>query len=148
MNSECDFDYDRFEALEGLELCSYMEPLLLLPTLSIASDDLNSMRQQLQRYDEYHLVYALLLGAKYSPETFRKVVPSYLVDSRSSVLCTAVNILSSISDNQVTEELVSEVHKYALTQPDTSCDREGYLRPLSSSVWEVYHKLKTQLPTT
>jgi hypothetical protein len=124
MTTATSFDYDRFVTLDGLELCHYVEGLLADPAATISSVSLERMLSELPGYDEYHLVYALTLGAAHSPQTFGPVLPQYLAHEESSVCCTAFNLLSKLPDAAITQDLIESVRKVPerrlfFTKPDT-----------------------------
>jgi hypothetical protein len=117
MNTPRLVDYARFRALSGLELCHYMEPLLVDPATQVSIDVLDRMLSELPTYDEYHLVYALTLGAKLSPDTFASHLPRFLAHEQGSVWSTALNCLNQLSDKYVTQELVNSVRRVYSTSP-------------------------------
>lgn len=110
-------EYDKFIALTGLELCHYMEPLLNDPRTRVSSNALERMRSELSAYDEYHLVYALTLGAKYSPETFAMQLPLYLTHEQGSVWSSALRSLEQLPDEYVTHALVELVRDVRSAHP-------------------------------
>ena len=101
-----------------------MEGLLADRTATITRDSLERMLSELPGYDEYHLVYALTLGAAYSPQTFGPLLPKYLAHDDSSVCSTAFNLLSKLPDAAITQDLIESVRKVPerrlfFTKPDT-----------------------------
>lgn len=105
------FTYDAFIGLKGVNLCDFMEPLLADPSTTISPEALTRMLPELDTYDEYHLVYALLLGAQHSLETYVLEVPKYLVHRHPSVRCTAYNILEAVPERYLTESLVNTIRQ-------------------------------------
>jgi hypothetical protein len=116
MTSTSAFDYDRFVALTGQELVSYVDPLVNDRATMVAKEDLARMLSDLPSYDEYHLVYALELGAAHSPEAFAPHLPQYLSHKEGSVCCSAFNALNALPDKCVTQELVESVHRVVTSQ--------------------------------
>ena len=118
MPSTPSVDYDKFESLGGLDLCHYMEPLVNDPTTIIGDDILEKMLHMLPTYkDEYHLVYAITLGAERSPETFASQLPAYLVDERGSVWSAAFRGLAVLPDEYVTESLLGSLRELSRVHP-------------------------------
>lgn len=105
------FEYRRFVVLAGSELCAYMEPLIRDPTMRVSQEMLDRMLSELCTYDEYHLVYALLLGADRSPDTFLVHVPEYLAHEHDSVFCTAFNILDRLPEECITQDLIDSARR-------------------------------------
>lgn len=99
-------EYDEFIRLQGLDLCHYMEPLVCDPKTNVSTHILNRMLAELPTYDEYHLVYAMMLGADHFPEGFIPHVPKYLASEHGSVRCTACNILDRLADEYLTQDLI------------------------------------------
>lgn len=110
-------EYDKFIALSGLELCDYMEPLLADPATRVSLDALRRMRFELSSYDEYHLVYALELGAKFSPGSFSGLLPLYLAHEHGSVWSSALRGLGQLPDECVTNALVESVRDVCSSHP-------------------------------
>ena len=104
-------EYDTFIGLQGIELYEFMEPVLADPTTVVSEEALDRMLRELDRYDEYHLVYALLLGTQHSLETFISHVPQYLTHRHASVRCTAYNILDRLPDRYITPNLVNAIRQ-------------------------------------
>jgi len=111
MNDLKQFDYETFIGLSGLDLCHHMEPLVIAPAIQIPEDALKRMLSELPTYDEYHLVYALALGAKYSPATFASKLPQFLVHEQGSVWSTALNSLVQITDKYITNNLIDNLRR-------------------------------------
>jgi hypothetical protein len=111
MNRSGTVDYDRFVSLERLDLCHFMDAVLADPTTRVSKDVLERMLSELSDYDEYHLLYALELGAKYSPETFARHLPQYLADEHASVVCSAYNALDRLPNEYVTQDLIDSASR-------------------------------------
>ncbi|NOX55756.1 MAG: hypothetical protein GXP27_15205 [Planctomycetes bacterium] len=111
------FDYNRFLQLQESELYEYMEPLLQQESLDINSDALNRMLRQLPEFDQYHLVYALEIGARCAPELFLNEVVGYLVHPEGAVWSTAYRILSRLPAEARTDELIARVRQIAAENP-------------------------------
>jgi hypothetical protein len=109
MNATPNIEYDKFTALGGLDLCHYMEPLLNDCTASVSGDMLDHMLSELPTYDEYHLVYALELGARHSPKTFAMQLPLYLAHEQGVVWSAALRNLEQLPSEYVTDTLVDLV---------------------------------------
>jgi len=109
-------EYDKFIMLQGLDLCHYMEPLVGDPRTNVSTHILNRMLAELPTYDEYHLVYALQLGADHLPEVFIQHVPKYLASKHGSVFCMAFNILDRLADKYITQDLIDSAHGVALSR--------------------------------
>jgi len=110
-------DYQRFITLGGRDLYRYLEPLVNDPTTTISGDDLHRMLSELPTYDEYHLVYALELGAKHSPESFALQLPLYLAREEGSVWSAAFRSLEQLPGKYVTEALVDSVRRVRSSHP-------------------------------
>lgn len=117
MNQAHTFDYDRFVALNASELVAYVEPLLIDHFTNVPKDVLKRMLVELPTYDEYHLVYALLLGMQHSPQTFLPYIPQYLAHTSDSVCCTAFNALDRLSDDDLTPAVVESVRNVISSRP-------------------------------
>ena len=111
------FEYKKFIALSGLDLCHYMEPLLSDRATVVSVEDLHRIFSELPTYDEYHLVYGLTLGAKHSPETFAMQLPLYLAHRVGSVRCTALNSLAQVPGKYVTNDLADLLRKVHSSYP-------------------------------
>lgn len=114
------FDYEKFLRLSGLDLCKWMEPLLLDilldKSLRLQTDVLERLLTDLPTFrDEYHLVYALVLLQMFAPEVLVKLAPKYLAHPYDSVFCTAHNFLMWLPDSLLTPELLDDVEKVALS---------------------------------
>jgi hypothetical protein len=92
-----------------------MEPLLDNSGDGIPTEMLAQVRADLATYDEYHLVYALLLGTMHAPSMFIRLLPRFLGSNHESVVCTILNILQKLDDQYVTEELVDAIGSFALS---------------------------------
>jgi hypothetical protein len=107
------FDYDRFAALDGLELSSYIDPMLNAviadDSIIVPRDFLQHLYSNLHRYDDFHLIYALELGGHRAPDLFLPQVPSYLAHPNNSVACAALRVLESLPDKWLTAELVNSL---------------------------------------
>lgn len=111
-------DYDTFIELDGLDLHDYMEPLLLNPKTLVTINTLNRLLTELPKYDEYHLVYALEIGAKHSPETFSLHVPQYLVHGKASVWSATLRILDTLPSKYLTQEFIDSVFEFIALHPE------------------------------
>lgn len=109
-------EYDKFIMLQGLDLYHYMEPLVCDPRTNVSTHILNRMLAELPAYDEYHLVYALMLGVDHFPEGFITHVPKYLASEHGSVCCTACNILDRLADEYITQDLIDSARGVALSR--------------------------------
>jgi hypothetical protein len=117
MSAKSNVEYEKFIAIGGLDLCHYMEPLLGDCTTTVSEDVLCRMLSELPTYDEYHLVYALTLGIKHSPQTFAMQLPLYLSHEEASVWSTAFNSLDQLPGEYVTQALVDSVRKVHASCP-------------------------------
>lgn len=106
MNAQRSIEYDKFMAFSGVDLCRYMEPLLADRTTSVSDEVLHRMLTELSTYDDYHLVYALVLGTKHLPTTFARQLPLYLGSESESVWCAAFNCIGQLSGDCLTQEIV------------------------------------------
>jgi len=109
MSEARDFDYHKFIRLAGSELCAYMEPLVADAKTLLSKEVFDRFLSELPEYDEYHLVYALQLGADHSIHSFLPHIPEYLLDERASVFCTAFNILNGLPNEYITQDLIDSV---------------------------------------
>ena len=109
MSTTAFVEYDEFIALNGLDLCRYMEVLLSRPETQVSPDVLKRIRSELPTYDEYHVVYALTLGTTFSPETFARHLPAYLAHEQGSVWSCALRCLDQLPDKYITDALVGLV---------------------------------------
>ena len=108
MSESTVLDYDKFVALEKLSVCAYMEPFVNERTV-VGKDVLDQMLINLPTYDEYHLVYAIEIGAKHDPDRFAPQLPVYLAHEQGSVWSAAMRNLIALSDRYVTQGLVNSV---------------------------------------
>lgn len=103
------FDYQRFVALDKLDLVDYMEPLVLDGRTSVAGGDLEKLLGRLDEFDEYHLVYALQLIAERYPERIVEKIPGYLRHQHDSVRAAVLNIVAKLPNHCVTRELLERI---------------------------------------
>jgi hypothetical protein len=94
-----------------------MEPLVNDRITRVGRDVLERMLSELPEYDEYHLVYALELGAIHSPASFIPRVPPYLAHPKMSVSATAIRILDQVQEKYVTQDLVNSVRSARRSDP-------------------------------
>ena len=94
-----------------------MEPLVNDPTATVPQGTLGQILSELPGYDEYHLVYALTLGAKHSPEMFAMRLPQYLAHQEGSVWSAAMRCLDGLPDSLVTQALVDSVRRVHFSHP-------------------------------
>ena len=109
MSNASGINYQTFLALTGEALASYMEPLLTDPNTDPPPGILEAMLTELPGYDEYHLVYALELGATRLPGTFAPHLPRYLEHRDASVCSAAARLLTKLPDAVVTEAIINSV---------------------------------------
>jgi hypothetical protein len=93
------FSIDIFERLAGGDLHAYMEPLLARVDLNVADTDIRALDAAIVGRDEYHLVYSLVLLARFAPAKVLKHLPVYLASHLDSVFCAALNILEDLPDD-------------------------------------------------
>jgi hypothetical protein len=141
MTNSTEFGYDKFLALSDLDVVAYVEPFLGDPSLAVPQDALRRMLSDLPTYDEAHLVYALELGAAYSPETFASKVPLYLAHEHGSVRCAASRFLEHLPEKLVTRELIDSVRKALASYPD-------HLSPKKEFFAGVLDSLRMRLPVS
>lgn len=113
-----DFAYDTFMQLSGTELCSYMEPRIADSQLGIPRDLAERFLSELPTYDEYHLVYALLLCYKQLPERLIPLLPMYLGHKWDSICCTAINLLDGMPEEYLTDEIRESAHRVRDAHPE------------------------------
>ena len=119
MNAAAGFDYERFVELSGSSLVDYMEPLVDDPGVPIPPGALDRLLSDLPSFnDEYHLVYALTLGAYRSPETFAQHLPPYLANEHQSVRLAASRMLIHLPDAFIGSDLVEAVRHFLLSCPE------------------------------
>jgi hypothetical protein len=82
-----------------------MEPRIAASQLVILQDVAERILSELPTYEEYHLVYALLLCNKLFPERVIPLLPTYLAHERDSVCCTAMNLLDATPDDYLTDQI-------------------------------------------
>lgn len=100
------FSIDLFENNNDVGLHDYMEPLLANDKLLLSSTDVESLRSRMPQYDEFHLVYAILLCAHTDIGIVVQLLPALLNHSEASVFCTALNILRETPDKLLTPDLL------------------------------------------
>ena len=110
-------DYQQFSTLADLDLCHYVEPLIIDPTTNVSDDVLHQMLVDLPAYDEYHLAYALSIGARHCPKLFAPQLPKYLEHEKESVWCAALNGLNALSKEYLTQELLESVRRVRISGP-------------------------------
>jgi hypothetical protein len=140
-------EYDRFVRLAGLELCRYVDTLLNDPNTTVTTDTVERMLSDLSTYDEYHLVYALEIGAAHCPEKFALRLPQFLGHSNGSVCCAAVNALSRLPLDCITQELLDRVQavpeQALFTEPINGSS--AYLGTNSELVEQVLEELMKRM---
>jgi len=102
-------DYARFRNLSGTDLAAYIGDDWCTRPLGTAFLDL--CLTEIERFDEYHLVYAIELGALHDPERFSRLIPKYLADKRTSVWTAAFRALCRIPS--ITSEVYKDIVMYA-----------------------------------
>jgi hypothetical protein len=105
------FDYSQFVKLTGEALARYMTPILYSDSVKVPSDAIDNMLQDLHRYDEFHLVFALELGALRAPKLFAAHVPGYLTHREQSVRLAASRILERLPAEHVNHDLIKSVRE-------------------------------------
>jgi hypothetical protein len=91
-----EFSYEDFVRLDGRDLWRYME-LRLNPDLpAIPPEVVRRVLSGLEKYDEYHLVYALELGSLFLPGETEALLPRYLAHPEISVHCAASRALERL----------------------------------------------------
>lgn len=116
--TKMELDYNRFIELQELELCRYVEPFIIDVSAFVAPATLERVRSELPRYDEFHLVYALTLGTKFSPATFSMELPQFLGHARGAVWSSALRAIDGLPDQHVTAALVAAVRRVYALHPD------------------------------
>ena len=103
------FTIDCFEDTQGNALHDLMEPLLANSKFAIPADAVRHLKHRLKDYDEFHLVYALLMIAKANvAEILSELVSALLLDS-DAVFCAALNTLRDLPAELITTELVDSL---------------------------------------
>lgn len=103
------FDYQTFIALQSAALCNYVEPLLAQCNTILAPEVLLQLYSGMDQFDEFHRVYALLLGMQNAPRQFAPLLPTYLADANASVSSTSYNLLASLSLELITDDVLKSV---------------------------------------
>lgn len=113
-----EFTFSTFSTKSGVALHDYMEPLLandgFQPDVRVAA----SMVDKLSQYDQYHLVYALLVSVRAIPERVVPLLPQFLVHSEAAVRATAINLLDSAARDVLTEEVIDHVKRLSRERAD------------------------------
>lgn len=112
------FDYHTFIRLSGRELVHYMEPILSSAKLTIADDVADRILTDLPTYDEYHLVYGILVGFRRIPERVVPLLPIFLGSVHDSVYCTTLNILNDLPAESLTDKLIQLLHNVRDAHPE------------------------------
>lgn len=107
------FSIDRFESLQSVDLHDYMEPLLVEDNLFVSDDEIEILRAKLDRYDHFHLVYTIILIARFAPSKIVHLLPKYLTHREPSVQAAALNVISDLDSSFIDEDFVREVESYA-----------------------------------
>lgn len=115
--------YDTFVSLSGRELSNVCERALSAGYLHIDETTIKRFSSEIHTYDEYHCVYAMLLGMKHSPERFAPLLPSLLQSESLAVFCAAYNVMRDLPISLRTPELLSGVHAAHLRFPDREIDQ-------------------------
>ncbi len=113
-----DFEYDRFVRIAGRELYDYMEPRIADSQFEIPQTVAEQLLSELSTYDEYHLVYALLLCYTRIPDCLIPVLPPYLAHEHDSVCSTAINLLDRMPEKYITERLIHSVCEVQDAHPE------------------------------
>lgn len=126
------FSSARFESLESVDLHDYMEPLLVEENLSVSNDEIEILRAKLDRYDHFHLVYAIILIARFAPSKIVHLLPQFLTHHEPSVQAAALNVVSDLDSRFIDADFVREVESHASHSSSTH---------LKSVVKNLYAKL-------
>jgi hypothetical protein len=126
--SKTTFEFDRFLALQSVDLHDYMEPLIANADLRVPTNSLNDLLDSLGDFDHYHLVYAMILCSRFAPERFVGTLPRYLSHNEMSVRAAATNLLRELRREFITPELASTVAAVASQQ------RNEYLQSIASEL--------------
>ncbi len=103
-----------FERLSATALHDYMEPLLSSDSLVVEPEAVSHLSARLRVYDdEHHLVYALILLARFKPDAVVPLLPEFLRHPEISVSCTALNILRDLPAESITPSLMQSVEELA-----------------------------------
>jgi hypothetical protein len=100
------FSIHSFENGNDQWLHDYMEPLMASRQLSLSSADIERLRSRMPEYDEFHLVYAILMCARADLGAVVQLLPAFLNHTEASVFCTALNILREVPDEFITPDLL------------------------------------------
>lgn len=101
-------DFDRFSAAE---LHDFVEPKLLDPKFEFGNEAIEILLAGTPTYDEYHLVYAIVILAKFAPEKIALKLPGFLLHDLDSVRCAAVNAINQLDPAAMSEQLVDEIER-------------------------------------
>jgi len=112
------FDYKIFTEFEDEHLYNYMEPIVAVGAPETSLEVINRILAELSTYDEYHLVYGLLIGYQHAPERVAGLLPAYLGHARDSVVCTAMNLLDSLPDALLTNRVVQACREVRDARPN------------------------------
>lgn len=98
-----------FDQLEGAELLRYAEALLADDGGKVSKKQFQHLLNNLHKYDQYHLVYALEIGARHYPCSLALVLPDFLQHTDDSVVCAAMNALGSLPAECLSERLLQQL---------------------------------------
>lgn len=106
------FDLEKFKNLGDVELAAYMDPRIVDAEFRVLNSDLNYLSSNIEAFDEYHLVYAILLGMRFSAKEFAELVAQRLsCEYDASVRCAAANSLLEMPIGDVSDNVVKIVSR-------------------------------------
>ena len=114
------FDLAKFNTLQGEELYEYMHPFMWSADSIVDPNDVAAIASQLSSYnDEYHLVYAIELGADHQADLFAGLIPPFLSHKEQSVRLAASRALERLPERVVTTHLLNAVETALKSCPES-----------------------------
>jgi len=127
MTSE--FNIDAFEAMSDQALVNYCENVLSNRVRPLTSATELLLCKRMADYDEYHLVYSILLCSRWGSRQFLGTLPLFLAHTKSSVFCETLNALSELEPSHISDGLIQAIRRVKLAG-----NRVALVRNLESDV--------------
>ena len=109
MTSE--FSIDAFETMSDQVLVNYCENVLSSNVRPLTSATELLLCERMADYDEYHLVYAILLCSRWGSGQFPGTLPPLLAHTKSSVFCATLNALSELEQSHISGGLIQAIRR-------------------------------------
>jgi hypothetical protein len=112
------FSYAAFAKHTRIALHNYMEPIIADPTFCPDLDIAERMLSELDSYDQYHLVYALLMCFRVLPQRLIALLPDYLGHDDPAVYSTAINLLDQTEEQYLSRVVLEQAQRVLDIHPE------------------------------